>query len=272
MRPSLFHDNRSRWGPILRAVVELLVLGLVSAECAAQSLAAPVSPSRTAPDYPATEVRYDAIDASELSPLSAATQYSAIQNGQLRYLTNVAGQGFMAPLHLPAGARMTYLSLSGFDNTFEGEIQASLGICDPLGQSCTFPAGNPPCTDSPVTVCSGILHQPGFGSADTDLTGADITIDNVGHRYFLFAGNTTNDGLTAISEITLGFTLQVSPAPPSATFTDVPTTDAAFQFIEAVAAAGITAGCGGGNYCPDQPITRRQMAVFLAKALGLQWN
>jgi hypothetical protein len=44
-----------------------------------------------------------------------------------------------------------------------------------------------------------------------------------------------------------------------------------FQFIEALYAYGITAGCGSGNYCPDAPLTRGQMAVFLAKAPGLQW-
>ena len=25
-------------------------------------------------------------------------------------------------------------------------------------------------------------------------------------------------------------------------------------------------------YCPDSFVTRRQMAIFIAKALGLQWN
>ena len=64
---------------------------------------------------------------------------------------------------------------------------------------------------------------------------------------------------------------QVSPAPGTATFNDVPTSDQGFQFIEALAASGITAGCAGGNYCPDAPLTRRQMAVFLGKALGLHW-
>ena len=34
---------------------------------------------------------------------------------------------------------------------------------------------------------------------------------------------------------------------------------------------GITGGCAGGNYCPDNFVTRRRMAVFLAKALGLNW-
>ncbi len=65
--------------------------------------------------------------------------------------------------------------------------------------------------------------------------------------------------------------LPVSPAPATATFNDVPTTHPFFQFIEALYASGITAGCQAAPplYCPDNPVTRGQMAVFLAKALGL---
>jgi len=69
----------------------------------------------------------------------------------------------------------------------------------------------------------------------------------------------------------LFYRLQVSPAPPTADFGDVPTNHPYFQFIEALSGSGITAGCGNGDYCPDRPITRGEMAVFLAKALGLQW-
>jgi len=64
---------------------------------------------------------------------------------------------------------------------------------------------------------------------------------------------------------------EVSPEPLAASFGDVPTNHPFFQFVEALAASGITAGCGSGNYCPDAPLTRGQMAVFLAKALGLHW-
>jgi len=66
---------------------------------------------------------------------------------------------------------------------------------------------------------------------------------------------------------------QVSPAPAVATFNDVPTSDPTFQYIEALAASGITAGCNTAPpmYCPDATLTRRQMAVFLSKALGLHW-
>jgi len=34
----------------------------------------------------------------------------------------------------------------------------------------------------------------------------------------------------------------------------------------------ITTGCGAGIYCPGDVVTRGQMAVFLAKALGLNWS
>jgi len=63
----------------------------------------------------------------------------------------------------------------------------------------------------------------------------------------------------------------VSPSPGTADFNDVPTSHPFFQYIEALYRAGITGGCGGGNFCPDNPVTRGQLAVFLAKALGLHW-
>jgi hypothetical protein len=58
-------------------------------------------------------------------------------------------------------------------------------------------------------------------------------------------------------------------APPPATgavFADVAPGDFAAAWIEALAAAGITDGCGGGDYCPAAPVSRAQMAVFLLKA------
>ena len=57
--------------------------------------------------------------------------------------------------------------------------------------------------------------------------------------------------------------------PPPATgtvFLDVHIGDFAADWIEELAGLGITGGCGGGNYCPSQPVTRAQMAVFLLKA------
>jgi hypothetical protein len=38
-------------------------------------------------------------------------------------------------------------------------------------------------------------------------------------------------------------------------------------WIEELAGLAITGGCGGGLYCPNNAVTRQQMAVFLLKAL-----
>ncbi|MFQ5554272.1 MAG: VanW family protein [Acidimicrobiia bacterium] len=39
--------------------------------------------------------------------------------------------------------------------------------------------------------------------------------------------------------------------------------------IDSIAAAGLTAGCGVAAYCPNEPMLRSHMAVFLTRALGL---
>ncbi|MCP3996922.1 MAG: hypothetical protein GY722_17940 [bacterium] len=40
--------------------------------------------------------------------------------------------------------------------------------------------------------------------------------------------------------------------------------------IEALVAAGITAGCGETSFCPERPIKRKNLAVFLVRALELE--
>ena len=50
-------------------------------------------------------------------------------------------------------------------------------------------------------------------------------------------------------------------------FPDVPRAHNFYAFIENLFHNGITGGCAGGGYCPGNPVTRAQMAVFLLKAL-----
>jgi uncharacterized repeat protein (TIGR03803 family) len=50
-----------------------------------------------------------------------------------------------------------------------------------------------------------------------------------------------------------------------ADFLDVPQADIFHSYVEKVFRNGITAGCSGGNYCRNNPVTRAQMAVFLLK-------
>ena len=53
------------------------------------------------------------------------------------------------------------------------------------------------------------------------------------------------------------------------TFNDVPPSHKFYADIEAVAASGVTFGCGNGaNYCPNGLVTRGQMAAFLNRIFG----
>ncbi|MBK8823983.1 MAG: S-layer homology domain-containing protein [Anaerolineales bacterium] len=63
-----------------------------------------------------------------------------------------------------------------------------------------------------------------------------------------------------------------SYTPPAATgrvFNDVTSSYWAASWIEQLSNEGITGGCGSNNYCPDGPVTRAEMAVFLVKVFNL---
>ncbi len=54
-------------------------------------------------------------------------------------------------------------------------------------------------------------------------------------------------------------------------FADVSPASTFCKYIKRLSELGITTGCGGGNYCPNDTVTRAQMAAFLARAfLGLE--
>jgi phosphatidylserine/phosphatidylglycerophosphate/cardiolipin synthase-like enzyme len=58
------------------------------------------------------------------------------------------------------------------------------------------------------------------------------------------------------------------PQPAQQRFLDVPRSNPFYAFIEQMAVRQITTGCGGGNYCPNLPVTRGQMAAFIIRSLG----
>jgi hypothetical protein len=103
------------------------------------------------------------------------------------------------------------------------------------------------------------------------------TIDNFAYSYYVLAilerSTIDPNQLEKIYSLQLGYALQVSPAPSTASFDDVPTSHPWFQWIEALKASGITAGCSTSPslFCPDAPVTRGQMAIFLSRGLGLYW-
>jgi Fe2+ transport system protein FeoA len=54
-------------------------------------------------------------------------------------------------------------------------------------------------------------------------------------------------------------------------FTDVPSAHPKFAYVQKMMDLGITTGCGVNLFCPDGPLSREQMAVFIVRArLGLK--
>jgi len=161
-------------------------------------------------------------------------------------------------MRVPNGASVAALNLSACDLTATGQIVFGLRR---------------------TRYDDGVDIAP-LGATGVDLTGGcanysvtfdtPVTVDNENYDYWLYVrweGDfSTNLRFQALHA---GYLLEVSPAPNYATFNDVPIGHPLHQFVEALTYWGITAGCGNGNFCADAPLTRGQMAVFLAKALGL---
>lgn len=69
------------------------------------------------------------------------------------------------------------------------------------------------------------------------------------------------------SFLTRGVPLPASELPHG--FRDVPPSNRHDTDIAALAASGVTKGCGASSFCPAEPVTRQQMASFLVRSLDL---
>jgi S-layer homology domain len=78
---------------------------------------------------------------------------------------------------------------------------------------------------------------------------------------------TTREQMTLTLAQALGAFQPPACVPGQEMFNDVPASSPFCPFIEELSRRGITGGCGGGNFCPGDPVTRAQMAVFLVKGI-----
>jgi hypothetical protein len=192
----------------------------------------------------------------------APTGASELPVGTAGIRSCAAGDCFWAhALNLPTGALITGVELSACDGDAAAEVE--FGVI--LQQK--------PAIDFVDLVTVGSGATPGCQNFAAAVPVPPVVNNDTG-AYLLVVAATPGTNLGFLS-VRVSYRLQVSPAPAVATFADVPTTHPFFRFIEALAGAGITGGCTPApspNYCPDAPITRGQMAVFLATALGLHFQ
>lgn len=173
-----------------------------------------------------------------------------------------------APIHLPDGARLVRAELYCYDSSAPFNMEFSVirnrmnGI--PLREEMIIGG-------APVTT-------QGNGGYQVINAPVQKNIVNTNNLYYAlinlntaagFEGVNLGDHRHRFSGVKLTWRRQVSDAPAAHTFWDVPPGSFGYQFIEALAASGITEGCDPHNYCPDDYVTRAQMAIFLARLAGL---
>ncbi len=160
--------------------------------------------------------------------------------------------------------------LVGDDGALYGTTEAgganAVGVAfqfaNPKLQSIT-PSSGPAAGGAPVTIAGTLFESlasitiGGFAPTGVSIAPTEIT----GNTPALSPGSLSDVIVTnvdkTIGSIRGGFL---------ADFLDVSQADSFHDYVESVLRNGITAGCGAGNYCRDNPVTRAQMAVFLLKA------
>jgi hypothetical protein len=113
---------------------------------------------------------------------------------------------------------------------------------------------------------SDFLDVPGghqFYAFVTTLVSNTITVGVGGGNYGVDQGTKRQQMAVFLLKAKNG--LCYVPPTCTGTFPDVPCPSTFADWIEELAAQGITTGCGGGLFCPNNLVTRRQMAVFLLK-------
>lgn len=215
------------------------------------------APSKEAPEFGTSGTSSVRIPAWDFSRMDAGPVGVGV--GVSRFPPESALPFLVSSVHVPGGTKITRVELDYCDNSSSGKhISLELLQCDNQGQNC-------------ADVMSELVSSSN-GCSFVAQSGLSVHVNNYNNMYTMVATFDAADGTNLLTGAVVSYQLEVSSPPGTATFNDVPTNHPFFQYIEALAASGITGGCGSGNYCPDAPLTRGQMAVFLAKALGLYWN
>lgn len=188
-------------------------------------------------------------------PRNAASTYDTFFDTGFMYRT--AGTAwFYAPLSLPAGASVTAVGVDWYDESTTEDPTIGL-FCMKADRTLDYLVWSYYPTSAGYTSFNFVFSSP-------------HTVDHANY-YALVIDPKLNGQDIQWRGMRVYYTLQISPAPGVASFTDVPVGHPSFQVVEALKASGITQGCTATQFCPTQPVTRQQMATFLARALGLHW-
>ena len=112
---------------------------------------------------------------------------------------------------------------------------------------------------------ASVVNHPGSTWTWT-LSGGVITAGQTTRQIVFDAAPPGTTMACTVFEVNAGCTSPVASRNIQVDFLDIPPSNTFHSFVISVARNGVTAGCGGGNYCGLASVTRAQMAVFLLKA------
>jgi hypothetical protein len=124
----------------------------------------------------------------------------------------------------------------------------------------------PPC--APPNVFADVPETSPFCRWIEELARRGV-VSGCGGGNFCPGQGVTREEMAVFLLRTLDETIDPPPCAAPDTFPDVPGTSPFCRWVEELARRGVTGGCGGGNFCPQQVVTREQMAVFLTVTFGL---
>lgn len=219
-----------------------------------------------------------------ISPLSFITFTGDCSNGEYDALaasctSNLTLVNYYAPVDLPEGAQIQRLHYWYKDNSANGNLFIQLE-----GRSLDFTASNVNqafTTYGQTTFNSSAVGTASFIRMATMNLATPIVANSwatgvnspwAHSDYWMRAQLPNGDFSVLLLGVLVAYNRQIAPAPATASFTDIPTSHPFFNEVEQLKKSGITLGCGNGQYCPDSPVTRGQMAAFLSRAFGLQWS
>ncbi|MDH3694812.1 MAG: S-layer homology domain-containing protein [Gammaproteobacteria bacterium] len=240
-----------------KQIIAILTGALISAGAAADTSEKAFGPSNS---Y-SVITKHALVDANDTMfdwGVPDTTPACAIDGSVVRGITTV---------HLDSGVLLNRIDAFGTDN--DPVLNVRVGLFEACHSGPN--AGGLP--DVLATLVSS--GTPGEFEVGSDLS---KTIDRKNCSYYVGASATFNnagncpdkeDLLTTIERIRFSWQRQIAPGPSMPSFFDVPNSHPFYDSIEALASSGITGGCGGSNFCPDDAVTRGQFAAFFSRALGL---
>src|SRR5262245_10826526 len=192
------------------------------------------------------------VAASEFTAGDSTAPWTYDSKAFRRYSTVAAG-GFVAVAHPPEGVSVTSATLYGCNTSPTAPLAFAVAVTDAFGNNASL-------------LGTGVI-PPNSGCTSVDLVkNPPFVPDNKNNILAVSVVTGAGDATTSFSKVDFNLVKDDFPFNPTPAFGDVPADHPFFKYIQKMTQLGVTSGCGSGNYCPDAPVTRGQMAVFLVRA------